>query len=158
MKVGIVGAETAKFSEKSTKVAKALIADLVRGADLVVSGGCHLGGVDKWAEEAAKKAGIPTLVHKPRVLSWSAGYKPRNIQIAEDADVVYNIVVADYPVGYHGMRFGLCYHCKTNQHVKSGGCWTAHYAHRLGKPTKWFVVDDNGWWPFDPITQVQLAL
>jgi len=40
------------------------------------------------------------------------------------------------------MRFPFCYHCKSNLHVKSGGCWTAKYAERLGKPAKWHLVQN----------------
>jgi hypothetical protein len=31
--------------------------------------------------------------------------------------------------------------CRTNAHIKSGGCWTAKYAHReYGKPAVWHVL------------------
>lgn len=48
--------------------------------------------------------------------------------------VVVCIVVTQFPEGYKGMRFPYCYHCKTNSHIKSGGCWTVKYAkEKLGK-------------------------
>lgn len=146
MKVAIVGAEAVKFTDRSKIVAGELIVKLLQGADMAISGGCHLGGIDIWTEEIAKYLKIPTIIHKPKVLSWERGYKPRNIKIAEDCDVLHNIVVREYPVTYTGMRFSSCYHCGgATDHVKSGGCWTANYARRLGKPAFWYVVSDTNW-------------
>lgn len=127
MIVGIVGHEAAKFTAQTEKKARAVIRQIMKPAELVVSGHCHLGGIDIWAEEEAAKAGIPYLVYPPRTLAWD-GYKRRNLQIAAKSDVVHCIVVTEYPEGYDGMRFDLCYHCGTNEHIKSGGCWTAHRA------------------------------
>lgn len=135
MRVGIVGHEGAKFTPETEAKAREVIRDILRvlvpGADsldAVVSGHCHLGGIDIWAEEEAKRAGIPTRIYPPKRLTWSGGYKERNLQIAADSDVVHCIVVARLPESYTGMRFEYCYHCKTKDHVKSGGCWTAKRA------------------------------
>lgn len=141
MNVGIVGAEGAKFSPPMQAEARRIIREILAlssaapGAT-VVSGGCHLGGVDIWAEEEARAFGLPTIVHKPARRSWEDGYKPRNLLIARDSDIVHCIVVAGYWSGYQGMRFKLCYHCRTDEHVKSGGCWTAKRA----KAARWHVV------------------
>lgn len=137
MILGIVGHEAAKFTAETEGLARAAIrAHLARDFSCtgVVSGACHLGGVDVWAIEEAKKLGLTTREFPPANRSWEQGYKARNILIAEVADKVISIVVKVLPPGYTGMRFKLCYHCKTDSHVKSGGCWTAHYAARLGKP------------------------
>ncbi len=151
MKIGIVGHEAKKFIPYTEQMARELIRQLLEPADSVlVSGHCHLGGIDIWAEEIAKALGAfdPALIFAPKNQHWSTGYKPRNQQIAETAAVVHNIVVARYPEGYADLRFedeqtGLpyCYHCKTDQHVKSGGCWTAKYAKELGKPAYWHVLE-----------------
>lgn len=134
MNVGVVGHEAAKFTPETEVHAKALIRRALSGAAAVVSGGCHLGGIDIWAEEEADRLGIPKIVHLPERQTWNGGYKERNLLIARDSDVLHNIVVVQYPASYSGMRFEYCYHCKTSDHIKSGGCWTMHRARALGKP------------------------
>lgn len=145
MRVGIVGAEAAKFSPGAAHRAKELIRSLLHPGDVVVSGGCHLGGVDIWAVALAAERGLPPpIVHLPKVRSWAEGYKPRNLLIARDAEILHNIVVDVLPDGFTGMRFAYCYHCgKMAQHVKSGGCWTAKQAQRLGKPAVWHVIPQS---------------
>lgn len=132
--IGIVGSEGKKFSEYSEAAARSLIFDLMDGDNItVVSGECHLGGVDLFAKEEALRVGIPFIGYPPKTLAWSTGYKPRNIQIAERSDVVYCVTVDRLPETYEGMTFPLCYHCGTKDHVKSGGCWTVKYAKKIGK-------------------------
>lgn len=136
MILGIVGHEGAKFTAETERRARMLIWERLTPPSItrVVSGACHLGGIDQWAIEEAKKLGIPCQEFPPKSRSWEFGYKPRNISIAETSDKVISIVVKVLPPAYVGMRFKLCYHCKTASHIKSGGCWTAHYAGGLGKP------------------------
>lgn len=146
--LGIIGAERAKFTVTGELAAKAVIAGLLQNdVRAIVSGHCHLGGVDIWAEEAAATFGIGAIVHAPKRRSWEGGYKPRNLLIARDADVVHTIVTRQYPPEYTGMRFSLCYHCarfkSRPEHVKSGACWTANVALRLGKRAVWHVVDNE---------------
>jgi hypothetical protein len=145
--VGIVGAEAAKFTTLGEQRARHVIRSILTEpwVDLLVSGGCHLGGADIYAEEEADELGIPKRIHKPARLSWEAGFKPRNILIATDAHIVHNIVVDQLPASYKGMRFTLCYHCKGEhgEHVKSGGCWTAKYAEKLGKPAAWHLIRNH---------------
>jgi hypothetical protein len=50
------------------------------------------------------------------------------------------ITVRELPLGYKGMRFDWCYHCRTGAHVKSGGCWTMKQAAKLGKLTELIVI------------------
>jgi hypothetical protein len=142
MKIGIVGAEKAKFTPKGKHRAKKLIRKLLMPEDItkVVSGGCHLGGIDKWAEDIADELKIPVKVYLPQLRSWAAGYKPRNLRIAKHSDRVVCITVDKLPKHFIGMRFKLCYHCKTDKHVKSGGCWTVKQAKMLGKETRVYVV------------------
>jgi len=58
MNIGIVGHETAKFTAETEAKARAIIRHLLdhEGTDdVLVSGGCHLGGIDIWAEEEAER-------------------------------------------------------------------------------------------------------
>lgn len=135
MKVAIVGAEKAKFTLMAEAQARQQIVLALTEATLMISGGCHLGGIDIWAEEEADRLGIPKMIHRPQTLSWHSGYKPRNILIAQSCDVLYNITVDKYPPNFKGIRFDECYHCGTTAHVKSGGCWTMKLVKLLKKPT-----------------------
>ena len=131
--VGIVGSEAAKFTSETELAARKIIRRAIKGAQLVVSGKCHLGGIDVWAIEEAHKMNISTVEKPARNLKWSTGYKLRNIEIAEASERVVCITVRSLPPGYQGMRFVFCYHCMTNDHIKSGGCWTVKYARSIGK-------------------------
>lgn len=140
MIIGIVGSEAAKFTPATQAQARALIRKLIQKADRVVSGACHLGGIDQWASEEALRYRIPFTAYPPDDLSWEF-YKKRNIQIAKASDKVVCITVDSLPATYKGMRFKLCYHCDTNDHVKSGGCWTVKYAKQiLGKTGEVLVI------------------
>lgn len=136
MILGIVGSEAAKFTPETEELARGAIAGLIEkyNADTVVSGACHLGGIDIWACEVGVSKNCNIVEFPPKTHQWSTGYKPRNIQIAKASDAVFCITVKDLPLGYDGMKFPLCYHCGTKDHVKSGGCWTVKYAiKKLGK-------------------------
>lgn len=130
MIAGIVGSEAAKFTQAGKKEAMGLITYILTrpGVTEVVSGGCHLGGIDIWAEEIGRELGLAVTVYTPKSLSWEKGYKPRNLKIASRSDVVHCITVKRLPDSYTGMRFKLCYHCGSSNHIKSGGCWTMRQA------------------------------
>jgi hypothetical protein len=142
MKIGIVGHAANKFTSETEAEARAVIRSLLEPEDAVlVSGHCHLGGIDVWAEEIAEEMGRPKIIHVPKQLSWLGGYKERNERIAADSDEVHCIVVAVHPPGYSEQKWDYCYHCKTRGHVKSGGCWTAWrgkkgFWHVIGKPIR----------------------
>lgn len=138
---GIVGSEAAKFTPVTEPLARAAIRALFRPGDKVVSGKCHLGGIDEWSIEEARAFGLECWEHPPRVRSWEYGYKPRNKLIAEDCTEAVCLTVKTLPPGYTGMRFPLCYHCGTKDHVKSGGCWTVKHARSLGKPGRIIVIE-----------------
>jgi len=140
MNVGIVGHEEKKFNKTTETSAKEIIRNLLHEGDTVVSGGCHLGGIDIWAEEIADELNLEKIIHLPKTRRWSGGYKERNLAIAKDSDIVYCIVVEQYPENYEGMRFDYCYHCHTSNHIKSGGCWTAKKAKRA----RWFIIKPDG--------------
>ena len=149
MILGIVGSEAAKFTPVTEAAARALIRELCGAlsrfeGDTVVSGACHLGGIDRWAINEAAVLGFDTLEFPPASQSWPH-YRARNIQIAEASDIVHVITLRELPPDYRGMRFASCYHCKTASHVKSGACWTAHYAERhFGKAACWHVIAPDG--------------
>lgn len=132
--LGIVGHAADKFTPTTERSAKDVIYDLIAQyqPQAIVSGGCHLGGVDIWAEEIAISLQIPTIIYRPQSLSWSTGYRPRNLSIASTSALVACVVVSEYPPQYVGQRFSVCYHCRrvNPPHVKSGGCWTAWKARR----------------------------
>jgi hypothetical protein len=140
MIIAIVGSAADKFDRRTERIARAVIRHFVRRADEVISGDCHLGGIDQWTIEEAKKLKVPFRVFPPAQRSWSGGYKARNIRMAEVANRVVSIVPAKYPRLYRGMRFRLCYHCRRSDHIKSGGCWTARYARGLGKQGETVVI------------------
>jgi hypothetical protein len=151
MIIGIVGAEASKFTEYGRIQALAAIMELVTKADGIVSGECHLGGIDIWAKEAALKAGKPFFSFPPTNLRWApAGFKARNIQIARKSDEVVCIAVNQYPHEFSDYRTDHCYHCVQPMlpvqlpHVKSGGCWTRWYANSLDKPNSLIVVSNFG--------------
>lgn len=150
IKLGIVGAEGKKFTTKAEQAAKAEIRRLIEFYEptAVCSGECHLGGIDKWAHEVADELNIPFQAFPPRELNWEHGYKPRNLQIARFSDLVVNITVDKLPPDFKGMRFETCYHCDKNgrsgtDHIKSGGCWTAFQAIKLGKEAKWITISNS---------------
>lgn len=156
MRVGIVGHEEVKFSAwartQARDIIRGIIADAGRGA-VVVSGHCHLGGVDMWAEEIGRELGASLDIKAPAVLRWEArsgeppfyGFKARNLDIARDSDIVHVVAVREYAPGYTGRREPFCYHCAragrtSTDHKKGGGCWTAIEAMRMGKRAEWHVV------------------
>lgn len=143
-RLGIVGSEAAKFTAMTEAAARAKIRELCRGASAVVSGACHLGGVDRWAVEEAAALGLTTAEFPPKSLGWP-DYRARNILIAEASDIVHVIVPRELPPDYAGMRFSHCYHCNIADHVKSGACWTAKYAERqLGRAACWHIIAPDG--------------
>ena len=144
MIVGIVGSEAKKFTDATQRLARNEIRRLLLrpGVTAVSSGHCHLGGIDIWAEDEADRLGLEKFIYPPADHSWNLGYKPRNIQIAVASDEVWCITVKELPAEYSGMKFPLCYHCGTTDHVKSGGCWTTKYARGLGKLGRTIVIGE----------------
>lgn len=145
MILGIVGSESAKFTALGEKRARRLIRKLIveSGARAIVSGACHLGGIDAWAIEEARSAGVKVKEYPPRVRRWE-GYRERNVKIATRADRVVCITVKKLPKGYRWKGFeDFCYHCQTSRHIKSGGCWTAKYARSIGKPGTTLVIQNE---------------
>lgn len=142
MILGIVGSEAAKFTKQTEEQARAAISEALErySATKVVSGACHLGGIDEWAIDEAQAVGLETENFPPLRRTWEGGYKQRNILIAQASDVVVCVTLQKLPDIYHGMKFNLCYHCGTDTHVKSGGCWTMKYAKAIGKKGELIVI------------------
>ena len=142
MKLGIVGHAAEKFTAETEAKARQAIQQLFTYTkpNLVISGRSPMGGIDVWAIEEAKLAGIDTKEYAPRQHTWDGeyGFKARNLDIAHNSDLVVVIVVGELPPGYHGMQFKDCYHCRgrTEPHIKSGGCWTAWKAARR----EWIIL------------------
>jgi hypothetical protein len=147
MRIGIVGSEESKFTPSTAEAAKEMIRAIILHdqPDTVISGQCHLGGIDIWAIEVAKEMGIKPLEFPAPWHSWTYGYRPRNIKIAKASDKLYCLTVKKLPDNYKGMRFPTgCYHCLTppDHHIKSGGCWTLKFAREvLKKPTRLIVIE-----------------
>ena len=144
-KIGIVGSGEDKFTTHTRLTARMLIDILIKESIpcVVCSGRSPLGGVDKWAEEQAEVNYQPTNIFPAKFNNWKQGYRPRNIQIAEFSDIIHVVLVSHYPDYYEGRRFKSCYHCNSNNHVKSGGCWTAMKARSFGKPAIRHIIQDD---------------
>jgi hypothetical protein len=110
---------------------------------IIVSGHSPVGGIDIWAEQGAVGLGMETDIKAPRQQSWGGeyGYRARNLDIAA-SDIVHVIVADVLPEDYTGRRFKLCYHCKTDDHVKSGGCWTGKKALAAGNLAEWHIINN----------------
>lgn len=138
MRLGIVGHEAAKFTAQTERDARESMARFItlNQPEVVISGRCPLGGIDIWAIEVAKILGFPTKEYPPEVPQWDGGakigFKQRNLQIANNSDLVLVVLAKEFPDDYTGRRFSECYHCKRHNaphiHIKSGGCWTAWQA------------------------------
>jgi hypothetical protein len=146
MRIGIVGNGTDKFTPKGKAEAVAIITDYLDPHHTLLSGHSPVGGIDIWAEEVAERMGASMDIKTPEVHQWdppgSYGYKARNLDIAHGSELVLVILADVYPEEYTGRRFNLCYHCKQDDHVKSGGCWTGKQALKAGIETRWYVVNN----------------
>ena len=146
MKLGIVGNEAARFTDATQAMARKYIENAIvaYGATTIVSGHCHLGGVDIWAEDAARERGLDLITHAPMRLTWQGkgGFRDRNLRIAKDSDHVLCVTVDWCPQYNSGMFLSGCRHCDKPSrggvppHVPSGGCWTAWAAARRS----WSIV------------------
>jgi hypothetical protein len=93
-KIGIVGSRR-RNSNKDFISVKDKFFELYQDGDLIISGGCPQGG-DNFAEQIAKKNGIPILIFYP---DWNkhgkaAGFV-RNTYIAENSNILIACVASD---------------------------------------------------------------
>jgi len=118
-RIAIVGASGSHWKEGDKEKVKKTIRGLLKKGDILVSGGCPFRGVDIWAEEVASEMRIEQAIFLPKTNNWS-GYKARNIRIARECDMLYDIE----PKG----------------RVRSGGIWTMNYAKDIGKDVKQIIL------------------
>lgn len=145
-RIGIVGANGLRFTPQTEQTARRLIRELISVDDnytstldefsliTVISGECHLGGVDRFAKEEALAARYRYVGHRPHVLRWE-GFRRRNLKIARESHLCVCITVAGTTT---------CRHCGT-QHVQSGGCWTIKQAAAMGRDTRLYVITGDTW-------------
>lgn len=151
MKIGIGGGRESKWKPEQKRIARIIIRNLLCGTHrlstpqikssfgygktILVSGHCHLGGVDIWAEEIAKELGIEVEKHPAPAKSWNdklivleqtafdsiygyqdekklKGYRTRNIDMAKSCDVWYAIEAKGscrrcYGTGHQPDRYGF---------------------------------------------------
>ncbi|MDG6933704.1 MAG: hypothetical protein JRN68_03300 [Nitrososphaerota archaeon] len=96
------------------------------------------GGIDIYAEMNASERGCKTEICPPGVNEWKdkngkAGFKSRNIKIAETSDILFVVVPK---------ASTICKHCGSNRpaHISNGGCWTGVYAETLHKRVVWVIL------------------
>uniref|UniRef100_A0A6H1ZV72 Uncharacterized protein n=1 Tax=viral metagenome TaxID=1070528 RepID=A0A6H1ZV72_9ZZZZ len=157
MKIGIGGPEEPGWTREQKEKVKMRIETIFyyhgypqESSITLLSG--HCSGVDIWAEEIAKEMGIKTVIFKPQIKQWHdfqllKGYRSRNIDVAKESDVYYDIE----PEGScrHCRGTGLevselaherkCRYCKGTG-IYSGGTWTMNYAKKLGKEACQIVI------------------
>ena len=137
MKVAIVGSEEKYWYAEQKEQVKEEIFRILYLWDgplptraTLVSGHCPKGGVDIWAEQVAEELGLERIIYKPQIKQWYdkgelKGYRSRNIMIAEECDVLYDIEpYRDDNLGYR----------------RSGGTWTLQYAQKLSKEVHLVVI------------------
>src|SRR3990167_9416744 len=125
MKLAIVGTSKKLLPDEETKVKDIIRYEISRGIDMVISGGAY--GIDWLAVELASKMGIPIREFKPRSQTWPE-YRRRNILIAQNCDRLVCLSTKVKRVS--------CYHCHSNTHEKTAGCWTMNEARKLNRPVK----------------------
>lgn len=176
MKIAIVGPEESKWkSKEQIEKAKRYIKNTLGmdinshgdlGHTVLVSGHCHKGGVDIWAEEITDELGIQKEIHPaictnetfiknghdevmhdfqvPSGHYWIYHYKPRNIGMAKSCDVLY-CIVPKMPKGDQEYcseySQSYCRHCNEWGHPTNGGCWTMKYAKSIGKETHLVIIE-----------------
>lgn len=176
--VVIVGAQASKFNKQTEHDAKLVIRNILLGTHRtvppemymlatynklqLVTGACHKGGIDIWAQEEAERTNIPVRLFKPQVRQWPdkvitvsdathlikttryKGYKSRNDQMATCGSIGFDIEPAGScrHCGGSGFSFGdyPCNKCRgTGAH--SGGRYTINKMISLGKEGHIIVIN-----------------
>ena len=115
MKIGIVGSSKAPVNEESIRFVEDIIVDYPQDT-VFVSGGAK--GIDEIVEMACMVVGRKLIIHKPKTENWE-GYKERNIIIAHECDKVICVALRSKD------KEAYCYHCGSEEHERTGGCYTA---------------------------------
>jgi hypothetical protein len=95
VRIAIVGSRRFKNRKKVIDLVNSLPQETV-----IVTGGCR--GPDTWAENAAKKRGLKTIIFLPKLPpdnsprhEFIKAYYERNLKIAQNADMVHAFVSSD---------------------------------------------------------------
>lgn len=133
-RIAIVGSSKAHGQHIMLQV-KELVEKLVSKdpSVIIVSGGAP--GIDSMAKSAAESMGIEPKTFPPKTYDWN-GYRERNIAIAEFSDKVYSLAL---PLTDKKTQ-KACYHCNSDTHQKTAGCWTAKEARKRGKQTELIIL------------------
>jgi len=93
-KIGIIGSRR-RNRPSDRKITETQFFKIYKEGDIICSGGCPEGG-DRFAEEIAKKYGIPILIYYPnwKKFGRSAGFV-RNDNIAKSSDMIIACVAED---------------------------------------------------------------
>lgn len=131
MKIGIVGSSKIQLEDALPVVEKIIMMYNPTTTEFV-SGGAA--GVDRAVMIVCDLFNIKFTPYPPDVESWNdvgdkIGYKTRNLKIAAVSDHVVSIALSG----------GYCYHCHSDTHQKTAGCFTA----RRCKSFEIFVIDQN---------------
>ena len=109
-------------------------------ADCIVSGHSPVGGIDIWAEDIAREAGIALDLKAHNAWNPPAGYgfKARNIDIA--AELTSSSSSTCCRPATKGCASPAATTAPARQAAprQMGGCWTGNYALKLGKPAMWW--------------------
>lgn len=93
-KIGIIGSRR-KDDTGSYKKVKDQFLEIYEDGDWIVSGGCSKGG-DRFAEEIAKRYGVPIMIYHANWKKFGKGAGLiRNGDIAKDSDVIIACVADD---------------------------------------------------------------
>lgn len=112
MRIGVIGSR--KF--RSLIPVQSLIGSIPKGS-VIISGGCW--GPDKWAEDAARAAGLEVKIFLPDLPpkgsprhQFAEAFYARNRKIAENCDVLHAFVASDRKGGTeytirHAKKIGI---------------------------------------------------
>lgn len=84
---------------------------------IFISGGAQ--GIDKAVETVCKLLKRKCEVFLPKINKWVGGYRERNWKIAQECDEVVCIAKRSHD------KKTYCYHCGSEEHERTGGCYTA---------------------------------
>lgn len=97
IKLGIIGSRGTYFNNPDEAKGRmfTLLDRLVYRGDLIVSGGCPLGGVDLWAKNYAQYKGFPYTEYAPKDYT-SESFRERNQQIVDNCDELIVFLTKKY--------------------------------------------------------------